>query len=178
MIKMKNLVKNILLLSLAVVFSALLPTSVFAISQPQTAQTFAPRIRLKDGTSSNWAGYAVLTNLTTPQSNAVSDVKGSWVVPSVNCGGTTVNTYSATWIGIDGYSDKTVEPTGTEQDCLNGQPTYYSWYEMYPKQSFRVNLPVVPGNVVKAEVQYTGKNSFVLTLANTSTGQTFKTTQK
>lgn len=140
----------------------------------QDAQTFAPRIRLKNGTSLNWAGYAVETNLSTPQSNAVSDVKGSWVVPSVTCGST--NTYSATWVGIDGYSDNSVEQTGTEQDCVIGQPRYYAWYEMYPKPSFRINLPVKAGDTINAEVQYIN-GKFILTLTDASSG-TFTTTQK
>lgn len=140
-------------------------------------QSFAPRIRLKNGSSLNWSGYAVETSLSNPQSNAVSDVKGSWVVPTVSCTGVTTNTYSAAWVGIDGYSDNTVEQTGTEHDCVNGSARYSAWYEMYPKPSFRVNLPVQAGNIMSAEVQYVG-NKFVLTLKNVTTGQTFTTTQK
>ncbi len=141
------------------------------------SQTFAPRIRLKNGTSSNWSGYAVETNLSNPQSNAVSDVKGQWTVPAVNCSGTTTNTYSALWIGIDGYSDSSVEQTGTEQDCINGIASYSAWYEMYPKPSFRVNIAVKAGDIVSARVQYVG-NKFVLTLNNVTTGKTFTTSQK
>jgi len=176
--KTQNIIKSVLLFSLTLVLSAALPTSAFVVTQPQLSQTqnFAPRIRLKDGTSSNWAGYAVLTNLTNPQSNAVSDVKGSWVVPSVACAAT--NTYSATWVGIDGYSDNSVEQTGTEQDCVGGAPSYSAWYEMYPKQSFRANLTVKAGDTINAEVKFAGKNAFVLTLADATTGQTFTTTQK
>lgn len=142
------------------------------------AQTFAPRIRLKNGTSLNWAGYAVETSLINPQNNAVSNVKGSWIVPKVTCPTAASNSYSATWIGIDGYSDNTVQQTGTEQDCIDGQPRYHAWYEMYPKPSFQVNLPVKAGDTMSAEVSYVGKNKFVLTLTNASTGQTFTTTQK
>lgn len=141
------------------------------------AQTFAPRIRLKNGTSLNWAGYAVETNLTNPANSAVSDVKGNWVVPTVSCAGVTINTYSATWIGIDGYSDNSVEQTGTEQDCINGQPAYYAWYEMYPKPSHRISLSVTPGHTMSAEVVYSGKNKFVITLTDTTTGKLFTTTQ-
>src|SRR5690348_12679669 len=69
----------------------------------------SPRIKLRDGVSTNWSGYAAQTNLTSPLSNAVTDVKGSWTVPTLSCTGT--NTYSSVWVGIDGYSDNTVEQT-------------------------------------------------------------------
>src|SRR5258708_569976 len=126
-----------------IILSLSLTTSVFA----------APRIRLKDGTSTNWAGYAVETNLNSPQTNAVNDVKGQWVVPSVNCVGVSTNTYSSSWIGIDGYSDNSVEQTGTEHDCINGQPSYSAWYEMYPKPSSRISMPVKAGDTMSAEAQ-------------------------
>src|SRR5213080_499822 len=43
-----------------------------------------PRIRNRNGTSENWAGYAVVSNLKAPLSGAVTDVKGTWQVPSVS----------------------------------------------------------------------------------------------
>jgi len=162
--------------SLIIVVLAVLAVAV-TIDTPQNSQSFGPRIKAKNGTSTNWSGYAVETNLVTPQNNAVSDVKGSWTVPLVTC--TATNTYSAAWIGIDGYTDSSVEQTGTSQDCSNGKPSYYAWYEMYPKPSWRLtNFAVNPGDVISSEVQYIGNNKFVLTLNNTKTGQTFTTTQK
>jgi len=135
-----------------------------------------PRIRVKDGTSSNWSGYAVETNLASPQSNAVSDVKGQWTVPTVT--GTT-NAYSSAWIGIDGYSDGTVEQIGTEQDWSNGTPKYYAWFEMYPKFPVVIkNITVHPGDSISAEVKYNGNNFFVLSMTNLSSGQTYSTTRK
>jgi len=140
------------------------------------ASTFTPRIRNKDGTSSNWSGYAVETNLASPQSNAVSDVKGSWTVPALACGN--IKTYSSAWVGIDGYSDNSVEQIGTEQDCISGKSSYYAWYEMYPKPSFKINLPIKMGDVISAEVNYVSKNEFVLTIIDSTTGKMFTTSQK
>ena len=34
-------------------------------------------------------------------------------------------------MGIDGYSDATVEQIGTEQDVVNGTADYQAWWEMY-----------------------------------------------
>jgi hypothetical protein len=136
----------------------------------------APRIKVKNGTSTNWSGYAIETNLVNPASNAVGDVKGTWTVPTLIC--TSLNTYSSAWVGIDGYSDNTVEQTGTEHDCVNGQPQFSAWYEMYPKMSKRVNLTIRAGDTISAEVKYTTKNQFQLTLMNQTTGQLFVTVQK
>lgn len=135
-----------------------------------------PRMHLKNGTSSNWSGYATETNLKTPASNAVTFVTGSWVVPAVTCSRS--STYSSTWVGIDGYSDNTVEQTGTEQDCYRGVPSYYAWYEMYPHSSVRVSLNVGAGNTMTGSVQFSGTNSYTLTIADTTTGKTFTTVQR
>jgi len=148
--------------------------------QPITtnSKSFTPRIRLKNGTSLNWAGYAVATNLSNPQNGAVTDVKGSWTIPSMICPSGTAHSYSATWIGIDGDTDNTVEQTGTEQDCVNGQPQYYAWYEMYPRNSVNNILPVKPGDVMSAEVKYLSGGVFQLTLTDTTSNQFFTSKQK
>lgn len=151
----------------------LISSTAFAVA-PQASS--GPRIRLKEGTSSNWSGYAAETNLANPQSNAVSDVKGSWTIPALTCG--SAITYSSAWVGIDGYSDNSVGQLGTEHNCVNGKASYYAWYEMYPKPSFRTNLQVRAGDVMSAEVSYAGNNKFVLTIANLTTGKTFTTSQK
>jgi len=123
-------------------------------------------------TSSNWSGYAV-----TGANGSVSDVKGSWVVPSVNCG-TTPNAYSAFWVGIDGYSSNTVEQIGTDSDCQSGSPLYYAWFEFYPHPSFNVNsLVIKPGDRISAEVTY-ASGRFTVTLTNETTGKSFSTSTK
>lgn len=171
------LLKELALIQLSTMKKALVFLAALALTVPvSTVPSHAPRIRYKDGTSTNWSGYAVETNLTNPQNNAVSDVKGSWVIPTVTCGST--NTYSSAWVGIDGYADNSVEQTGTEQDCLNGSPSYYAWYEMYPKPSYRLNLAVKAGDNVSAEVRYLNNNTFQLILNNLTTGKSVSFTQK
>jgi hypothetical protein len=137
----------------------------------------APRIQIKDGTSSNWSGYAIETNLTHPQNGAVTDVKGSWVVPAVDAS-QTPNAYSSFWIGIDGYSSGTVEQIGTDSDASSGSLQYYAWYEMYPKYPVNLKMKISPGDKMSAEVKYLGKGNFQLTITDITTGATFSTTQK
>ena len=138
----------------------------------------APRIRNKNGTSGNWAGYAIASNLRAPLSGVVTEVQGTWTVPSVSASEST-DTYSSNWIGIDGYSDNTVEQTGTEHDMTPDGPVYYAWFEMYPKSGYRIlNFPVEPGDTITAEVRYAGNNRYRLTISNLSRNATFSTTQR
>ncbi len=167
---MKRIMRLAALLFAAV--STLLPFAVLSASTPVNA----PRVPVKQGTSTNWSGYAVETKLGSPQSHVVTDVKGQWVVPSVTCGAT--NTFSSVWVGIDGYSDSTVEQTGTEQDCTNGQPSYSAWTEMYPRPSSRIGLGVKAGDTIFAEVAVSGNGNFTLTLSNLTTRQNYQTTGK
>lgn len=118
--------------------------------------------------STNWSGFAV-----TGPSGSVSDVKGSWIVPSVSC--TSKTTYSSYWVGIDGYSSSTVEQTGTDSDCSNGTGHYYVWYEFYPAGSVQVSgFTVKPGDKVSTEVSYsTSTGKFTTTITDGS--QAFST---
>ena len=162
-------------LRLPVIFLSALSILTSASVSSGVTSFNAPRIKVKAGTSTNWSGYAVQTNLQTPQSGVVTDVKGQWKVPSVTCG--TATTYSSVWVGIDGYSDGTVEQTGTEQDCSGGQARYSAWYEMYPKFPVTLSMSIQPGNVISAEVAF-DSNRFILTLTNLSTGASFSTSQR
>jgi hypothetical protein len=126
----------------------------------------APRVRNRNGTSSNWGGYAVQTSLVSPQRNSVSDVQGRWIVPKVSAS-SSPDTYSAFWLGIDGADDNTVEQIGTEQDwTANGQQNY-AWFEMYPHvdyviEGFSVNV----GDQIAAEVKYLSGGTFALSITN------------
>ena len=122
-------------------------------------------------TSSNWSGYAVTT-----AKDSVSDVKGSWVVPSVTCNST--DAYAAFWVGIDGYGSSTVEQIGTDSDCVNGKPTYYAWFEFYPHFSYNIDsVAVKPGDVISAEVNYTANGRFAVSIS-VNGGPRFSTSTK
>ena len=123
-------------------------------------------------TSSNWAGYAVSTS-----AGAVTDVKGSWIEPKLQSP-SAANTYSAFWVGIDGYSSSTVEQIGTDLDTnASGKAVYYAWYEMYPSSPVDISMTINPGDQISGQVQYSGSNKFTLTLTDVTTNKTFSTVQ-
>ena len=144
-----------------------------------------PHIRNADGTSLNWSGYAVQPLQGSPPkkgkaapSPAFTGVAGSWTVPSVSPSASQ-NTFSSSWVGMDGNSDNTVEQIGTEQDCSGGSAIYYAWFEMYPKGTYEIaGFPVNPGDTISAEVTYEGNGTFELSITNESANISFSTTQR
>jgi hypothetical protein len=131
--------------------------------------THGAAARMSAITSNNWAGYAV-----SGAKGAVTDVKGSWTQPSVACSGSSTQ-YGAFWVGIDGFTSKTVEQTGTDSDCAAGTPSYYAWFEFYPSPSHLVStVPIHAGDVISAEVSYSSTTAkFTLTLKDLTTGKSF-----
>jgi len=143
--------------------------------------THAPRIRdgadVDEGTSSNWSGYAELTDLTSPATGVVSEVHGTWIVPAVTGSQKGKTTYSSLWVGIDGYADGTVEQLGTEQDWSHGTAQYYAWYEMYPAGGHVITtVSVHPNDSISASVTWDGTN-FNLYLINNTTTEWFSISQ-
>ena len=145
------------------------------VSTQTTSEILAPRQHapmrwvgtLPDGSvqSTNWSGYAVT-------GSGFTAAEGSWTVPTVSCS-KTPNTYSSFWVGIDGYSSSTVEQTGTDSDCSGSSPSYYAWYEFYPKGSVLITrVPVSPGNQMSAKVTFNG-SQFTVTITNETTGKSF-----
>jgi hypothetical protein len=165
MAKLKSYIKSILLF-IPVLVTLILVAAPADTALPAVQVWHGSHLLLKEGTSGDWAGYAVATNLKTPRDQAVSDIKGQWVVPSVSP--STSDTYSAIWVGIDGYNSDTVEQIGTEQDSIDGQPTYSAWFERYPRASHDINNPVSPGDTIMAEVKYIGNDYFQLILNDKS----------
>lgn len=145
----------------------------------------APHIRNADGTSLNWSGYAIqgAENPKRKPAKSASESKftavtGSWVVPSV-AASDSAYTYSSSWVGMDGYSDNTVEQVGTEQDWSDGTPVYYAWFEMYPKEAYEiVGFPVEPGDTISGNVEYVGDGKFELTITNVTADVSFSTTRR
>jgi Peptidase A4 family len=121
-------------------------------------------------TTENWSGFAVT-------GSDFTYAKGSWHVPEVDCG-KTPNTYSAFWVGIDGYGNKTVEQTGTSSGCNGTSPVYYAWYEFYPAGSVVItSMPIHAGDVMGASVTYSN-GEFTVGIHNHTTGAEFSKTAK
>ena len=110
----------------------------------------------------NWAGYVA-------DSTTYTSVSATWVQPKVTCSGTT-DSDVAFWVGLDGYSDSTVEQLGTEAACVSGTVEYLAWYELYPAYPVDFSQAVAAGDSITATVSATAKDVFTFTIKNTTKG--------
>lgn len=132
--------------------------------------------------SANWSGYADVEN---SSSQTFSNVSGHWTIPQVTCLPSPYqdqDAFIATWVGLDGYTDQTVEQLGTGADCYEGTTYYYVWYEMYPGSMVQegttacinsnVDCPQ-PGDQISASVTVqpatSGEDNYQLTLTDSTT---------
>jgi Peptidase A4 family len=130
--------------------------------------------------SLNWSGFADTSSTST--ADDFTNVSGRWTMPAVRCPSgpyRTQGAYIANWVGIDGFSDDTVEQLGTGAQCYEGVLYYYVWYEMFPAGTVEegttacindnVNCPR-PGDQISASVAVTpgsaGNDNYTLSLAD------------
>jgi Peptidase A4 family len=135
--------------------------------------------------SLNWSGFADTSATSTPDD--FTSVSGRWTIPQVSCPRypySTSGAYISNWVGIDGFSDSTVEQLGTGAECYEGVLYYYDWYEMFPGGTVQegtqacindnVNCPQ-PGDQISASVSVTpgssGENNYKLSLTDYSRPQ-------
>jgi hypothetical protein len=138
---------------------------------PMRRAGVAPMIDNGTAASYNWGGYAVT-------GKAFTDAKASWKVPTVDCT-VSPNAWVVLWVGIDGYSDGTVEQTGTGVWCDHAKAEYFAWYEFYPSGLVTISsITVSPGDTFTAEVSYsTSTSEFTVTLTDVTTGAHYSTSQ-
>ncbi len=123
-----------------------------------------------------WSGYIVASDIQN-RSSVVSSVGASWRVPEIRLSEN--NTFSGVWIGIGGYGEDTLIQTGTEQECINGKFTYYTWYELVP--DYLVPIPsihVKAGDTIRASISLINENTntWSIEIADITRNQRFKKT--
>jgi hypothetical protein len=124
-----------------------------------------PNARNATVTSKNWSGYAAT-------SGTFRGVSASWIQPTGHCGGVAGHRYAAFWVGLDGFSNGSVEQTGTDSDCVGRTATYYGWYEMFPSAPVFFRTKVNPGDHITASVRFSGTQTYTLILRDITRGWT------
>jgi hypothetical protein len=122
--------------------------------------------------SYNWSGY-VDTDATTGYFKSVS---GDWTTPSVTASCTNEDTVAGQWIGLDGWSNATVEQEGVIDWCYEDHATYYTWYEMYPADSVVVGKTLLPGDKIATSITRTGTSYKMVLTDSTRTANSFTKT--
>lgn len=138
------------------------PPAVHRASQPRPALSGGDSFT---STTNNWAGYVA-------SGGTYTTVTSSWIQPAVACPAATGTTVPAAafWVGLDGWSDTSVEQTGTWADCSNGTPHYRAWYEFYPASPVYYSDTVAVGDTITASVQYEGNGYYAVDLADINRG--------
>ncbi len=138
-----------------------------------------------NNSSLNWSGYAAMKGSATvlkPTFNSVTDVSGSWTIPSLITN-PSADTFSSAWVGIDGVRNDVVEQIGTEHDIINGEVIYFAWFEQFPASAQKIDgFPVKPGDKIHARVTYQGMNDcqndvFLLRIVNETRNVKFQIKQ-
>src|ERR1039457_1434965 len=115
----------------------------------------------------NWSGYA------DHAATVYSKVSASWVEPSGSCPPGNQTQYVSFWVGLDGYSNASVEQDGTLIACSGKTAEYVAWYEMYPAPPAAFNTKVKPGDhltssVIYGGIAFTGGSNFTLVISDTT----------
>ena len=129
----------------------------------------APRLGGSHESSANWAGYDAT-------GGGFTSVTATWIQPAVPVDGSQ-DTDAAFWVGLDGDGTATVEQIGTEGYSESGVVGYDVWWEMYPGDSYAINMAISPGDSFTAGVTSNGGGSFTLKITNNTRGTSFTTTQ-
>lgn len=131
-----------------------------------TAGASAQSINAQQQDSQNWSGYVVNSQA----GQSFSDVRGSWVEPSVNASSS--DAYSAFWVGIGGASSQSqaLEQVGTAAQTVNGKVSYYAWYELVPSAQVPLSMAIHPGDHMSAKVDVNG-TSVTISITDQTTGQ-------
>lgn len=121
-------------------------------------------------TSSNWSGYLAATG-------SYTAVSGSWTVPKAT-GVVGKSSADATWVGIGGVSSGDLIQVGTQNTVSSsGHQTASAFYEILPSSAHTItSLSVTPGDVVTASLNETTSGHWQVSIADTTTGQSYTTT--
>jgi Peptidase A4 family len=146
----------------------------------QLPHTHLPKFTTPKSTnySQNWSGHAIATCSTC----AVRYVTAEFNVPTVNCANSPLGSSGVAaashWVGLDGYNSSTVEQEGVTGYCdSTGNPTYYAWYEMFPRAPVTFS-GISPGDDIRASTYFDFFNDghlhmYNLVLTDVTTGGFF-----
>jgi hypothetical protein len=125
---------------------------------------------VREWTSKNWSGYALT-------GTSFTGVAGSWHVPQVQTPAKKrqlkKSVYSSTWVGIDGYQNRSLIQAGTEQDLVGGHAFYQAWWEVFPAPESPIpSLAIHPGDGISVSIT-SGVPNWDIRVTDTTTGQSF-----
>jgi hypothetical protein len=123
-------------------------------------------VQPRPGTSRNWSGYAA-------RGGTFTSVSATWTIPTLALDGPFGA--DAAWVGIGGLRTTDLIQAGTQQSVSgSGRVTYQAWVETLPDVSHPVPLTVLPGDSVTISVDRQGGESWLVSFANLTSGETLQ----
>jgi hypothetical protein len=117
--------------------------------------------------AANWSGYAQHTD----DEGRFTALEDDWVVPTVTPAASGTQ-YSAQWVGIGGYSDKTLVQAGILETTHNGKTSYEAWTEILPAPAVAISgLTISKGNEIKTVVEERSTNVWNMSVYDLATGK-------
>ncbi len=117
-------------------------------------------------TTPNWGGYVASAAV------PFTGIQSHWVQPSVDC--TDYNQAEGFWVGLDGWSDTTVEQGGISIFCVQTagvwSAQYWAFWEMYPANNPQTLFQVSAGDTIAASVAYSG-STYTIVVDDTTSGR-------
>jgi hypothetical protein len=119
--------------------------------------------------SQNWAGYV-------NTGRVYNGMSSTWRQPVVTCRS---ESYDVFWVGLDGWTNGTVEQDGTAAYCsgAGATPQYFTWWEMYPTNSIQGVFVINAGDLVTSTVSY-ANGIFTLRVTDSTSHRSFTTAQR
>jgi hypothetical protein len=145
------------------------PLSKSKLTNYTTSKISTPHMKPQTSTALNWSGYASFSNGSTAEIGSVTGVWGNWTVPHLHA---SINDrFSGCWVGIDGYSNQTVEQIGTAQEWIGGRQVNFVWFSIFPGPTYELaGFPIQPNDHFRASVSYVGNDVFEMTIENLTQG--------
>jgi peptidase A4-like protein len=94
-------------------------------------------------------------------------VSAQVIVPTLACQPTSAASL-ATWVGLDGWTNNTVEQVGFTFACDDGHQSNGAWYQMYPAPAVALNVAIRAGDKVDLLEQWDGSDLFISTVTDTT----------
>jgi hypothetical protein len=116
--------------------------------------------------SLNWSGYAQ-----SARRGTFTGVEATWTVPTVSTAAPG-SQYAADWVGVGGFSDKTLVQAGTSVDNVDGTAQYQAWTETLPASSQPLAMTVSPGDSITTLVHETAPRTWLMQVSDNTTGVT------
>jgi hypothetical protein len=118
--------------------------------------------------SFNWAGYADLSGT----SQEFTKVSATWVAPTL-AACSSEDRVVVDWVGLDGWTNNTVEQDGTYAQCFEGKPFYGVWWEMYPTNNIQIAGGLTPGDSITGSVVRSGTAYTLAVVDHTTSADSF-----